>query len=197
MLLKSSSEIWRPFRLRDFAKFLSSTHPFQFSDILWPFKFFISSTTVSLPYPTNNFKTIGQSKNMSWMNEVWGYLKMGCGRKSYFATTPSINCYRFRKCFTYDLFRVETLFFQCHHPAVDIDYKLDYIVAFATEKQQGSRGFKQAWWRHQMEKKIPWYWPFVPGIHRSPVNSPHKDQWRGALMFSLICTWINSWVNNR
>ena len=34
------------------------------------------------------------------------------------------------------------------------------------------------------------------GIHRSPVNSPHKDQWRGALMFSLICAWINGWVNN-
>ena len=25
----------------------------------------------------------------------------------------------------------------------------------------------------------------------------HKDQWRGALMFSLICAWINGWVNNR
>ena len=35
------------------------------------------------------------------------------------------------------------------------------------------------------------------GIHRSPVNSPHKGQWRGALMFSLICAWINGWVNNR
>ena len=23
-----------------------------------------------------------------------------------------------------------------------------------------------------------------------------KDQWRGALMFSLICAWINGWVNN-
>ena len=33
--------------------------------------------------------------------------------------------------------------------------------------------------------------------HGSPVNSPHKGQWRGALMFSLICTWINGWVNNR
>ena len=29
-----------------------------------------------------------------------------------------------------------------------------------------------------------------------PVNSPHKGQWRGALMFSLICVWINDWVNN-
>ena len=35
------------------------------------------------------------------------------------------------------------------------------------------------------------------GIHRPPVNSPHKGQWRGALMFSLICDWINAWVNNR
>ena len=35
------------------------------------------------------------------------------------------------------------------------------------------------------------------GIHRSTVNSPHKCQWRGALMFSLICAWINGWVNNR
>ena len=31
------------------------------------------------------------------------------------------------------------------------------------------------------------YWPFVRGIHRSPMNSPLKGQWRGALMFSLIC----------
>ena len=35
------------------------------------------------------------------------------------------------------------------------------------------------------------------GIHRSSVNSPHKGQWRRALMFSLICTRINGWVNNR
>ena len=47
-------------------------------------------------------------------------------------------------------------------------------------------------WKH-----FPHYWPFVRGIHRSPVNSPHKGQWRGALMFSLICVWINDWINNR
>ena len=46
-------------------------------------------------------------------------------------------------------------------------------------------------WKH-----FPRYWPFVRGIHRSPVNSPHKGQWRGSLMFSLICAWINRWVNN-
>ena len=42
------------------------------------------------------------------------------------------------------------------------------------------------WWRHQW-KHFPYYWPFVRGIHRSPVNSSHKNQWRGALMFSFIC----------
>ena len=47
-------------------------------------------------------------------------------------------------------------------------------------------------WKH-----FPRYWPFVRGIHRSPVTSPHKGQWRGALMFSLIYVWINVWVNNR
>ena len=47
-------------------------------------------------------------------------------------------------------------------------------------------------WKH-----FPRYWPFVRGIHRSPVNSPHKGQWRGVLMFSLICVWINDWVNSR
>ena len=44
---------------------------------------------------------------------------------------------------------------------------------------------------------FPCYWPFVRGIHRSQVNSPHKGQWRGALMFSLIDAWTNGWVNNR
>ena len=37
-------------------------------------------------------------------------------------------------------------------------------------------------WRH-----FPYYCGFVRRLHRSPVNSPRKGQWRGALMFSL--TW--------
>ena len=54
------------------------------------------------------------------------------------------------------------------------------------------------WWDDVIKwKHFSRYWPFVRGIHRSPVNSPHKGQWRGALMFSLICAWINGWVNDR
>ena len=41
------------------------------------------------------------------------------------------------------------------------------------------------------------YWPFVWGIHRSPVNFPHKGQWFGALVFSAICAWRNGCVNKR
>ena len=46
-------------------------------------------------------------------------------------------------------------------------------------------------WKHFLR-----YWPFVWGIHRSPGNSAHKGQWHGAFMFSMICTWMNSWVNS-
>ena len=47
-------------------------------------------------------------------------------------------------------------------------------------------------WKH-----FSHYWRFVQrGTHWSPVNSPHKGQWPGALMFFLICAWINGWVNN-
>ena len=46
-------------------------------------------------------------------------------------------------------------------------------------------------WKH-----FPRYWPFVRGIHQSPVSFPHKDQWRGALMFPLICAWTNDYVDN-
>ena len=46
-------------------------------------------------------------------------------------------------------------------------------------------------WKH-----FPRHWTFVRGMHRSPVNSPHKGQWRGALMFYLTCVWITGWENN-
>ena len=36
----------------------------------------------------------------------------------------------------------------------------------------------------------------VSGHFCEVLNSPHKGQWRGALMISLICVWVNGWVNN-
>ena len=48
-----------------------------------------------------------------------------------------------------------------------------------------------AWWRHQM-KTFSALLALCAG--NSPVTgkSPHKGQWRGALVFPLICTWINT-----
>ena len=55
--------------------------------------------------------------------------------------------------------------------------------------------FLKAWWRQKMETFSAML-AICGGIRRWPVNSPNKGQWRGALMFSLICVWINGWVNN-
>ena len=41
------------------------------------------------------------------------------------------------------------------------------------------------------------YWRFVRGTHQSTVDSPHKGQWRIALMPSLICASTNGCANNR
>ena len=46
-------------------------------------------------------------------------------------------------------------------------------------------------WKH-----FPRHWPFVRGIHRSPVNSLHKGHWGGALMLSFICVWTNGWADH-
>ena len=51
------------------------------------------------------------------------------------------------------------------------------------------------WWRHEMET-FSALLALVTG-DRWPVNSTHKGQWRGALVFPLICAWTNAWVNNR
>ena len=54
--------------------------------------------------------------------------------------------------------------------------------------------FLLPWWRHQMETSSALL-ALCEG--NWPVNSPHKGQWCRALLFSLICTWTNGWVNNR
>ena len=79
---------------------------------------------------------------------------------------------------------------------------------FSVQNAGNSESISAPWWHSDVSlhvvhddvikwKHFPRYWPFVRGIHRSPVNSPHKGQWRGALMFSLICVGINGGVNNR
>ena len=65
-----------------------------------------------------------------------------------------------------------------------------------TRPQWVKMGNHNAWWRHQMETYSALL-ALCEGIRRSAVNSPHKGQWRGALMFYLICAWTKGWVNNQ
>ena len=56
--------------------------------------------------------------------------------------------------------------------------------------------WKLAWWRHQMET-FSALLALCAGNSLVPVNSPHKGQWWGALVISLIYARIKDWVNNR
>ena len=52
------------------------------------------------------------------------------------------------------------------------------------------------WWCHQMET-FSALLAICEGNTTVTSGSPHKGQWRGALMFSLICAWTNGWANHR
>ena len=75
---------------------------------------------------------------------------------------------------------------------VNLWFRQYFNIAFFTLEECDKIHDDVIKWNH-----FPHYWPFVRGIHRLPANSPHKGQWRGALMFALICVRKNGWVNNR
>ena len=68
-------------------------------------------------------------------------------------------------------------------------------IMFAHFSQRDSFS-SMTWWRHQMVT-FSALLALCARNSPSPLNSQHKGQWRGALMFSLICAWINAWANNR
>ena len=51
-------------------------------------------------------------------------------------------------------------------------------------------------WRHRM-KTVSASLALCAGNSSVTGEFPHKGQWRGALIFSLICPWISGWANNR
>ena len=102
---------------------------------------------------------------------------------------------------------------QCHSRIIYMHYIIFFCAAYQCSCIVGQVGIpyiwfangrarkpdsssSQTWWRHQMET-FSALLAHCAGNSSVPVNSPHKSQWRGALMFSLICVWINDWVNNR
>ena len=53
-----------------------------------------------------------------------------------------------------------------------------------------------SWWRHQMET-FSALLALCVGNSLVTGEFPAQRQWRGALVFSLICVWTNGWVNNK
>ena len=78
-------------------------------------------------------------------------------------------------------------------------YKLIYQYQFGFRKNHSSSMalaiLLETWWRHQMET-VSALLAICAGNSPVPGEFPHKGQWRGALMFSLIWARINGWVNN-
>ena len=97
--------------------------------------------------------------------------------------------------------------YKLNHDLYQISSRWNLIwILFLFSEKVSKMQLSSSWWATRCKwvlhddgikwKHFPRYWPFVRGIHQPPVNSPHKGQWRGALMFSLICAWINGWINN-
>ena len=87
-----------------------------------------------------------------------------------------------------ELIQIKGFWLAAHNRSIWVQY-------FRTKTLQVRRD-SSTWWRHQMET-FSALLALCAGNSPVPVNSPHKGQWRGALMFSFIYAWINDWVNNR
>ena len=74
---------------------------------------------------------------------------------------------------------------------LSLNSRLSNISTLAPVRPLVESGHKVSWWRHQMET-ISALLAICAGNSPVPVNSPHKGQWRGALMFSLIYARINN-----
>ena len=72
----------------------------------------------------------------------------------------------------------------------------DDLTFHQTEDKTINDIYIYIWWHHQMETFSA---SLTLCVGNSPLtgDSPHKGQWRGAFMFSLIWAWVYNWVNNR
>ena len=79
---------------------------------------------------------------------------------------------------------IERLSYRCFETPCHVTSSAMYNVCKRIVRNSALSVWELTWWRHQM-KKISAILLFVRGIHRSPVDSPHKGQWRRASMFSI------------
>ena len=109
----------------------------------------------------------------------------------FFATyQPWCFCYFYVQewFFMYDLctsMKFMRLAYRCYK-CLGYAHRLSWKIVFCTTVSHGLRHKPSDGhdgvikWKH-----FPHRWPFVWGIHRSPMNSPHKGQWRFDIFFDL------------
>ena len=86
------------------------------------------------------------------------------------------------------------------YPWVPLDPHINIIRVFTQKVASGPKAAcfllyqpgSYSTWNYIHDDVIKWKhfprcWSFVRRVHRWSVNSPRKGQWRGAVMFSLIC----------
>ena len=71
-------------------------------------------------------------------------------------------------------------------------YECKDRTTFTTPLPRVCTGGWGARWRQDL-----YYWPFVRGIHRLPVDSLTKDQKRGDLVIYFMLVWTSWWTNTR
>ena len=95
----------------------------------------------------------------------------------------------YRSCFTVSLHDIMSS--ECHAA---------YEVTPGGRRQKNpsrpSDANMRPWWRHQMETFAALLALFE-GNSLVTGEFPSQSQWRGALMFSLLCAWTNGWANHR
>ena len=110
-----------------------------------------------------------------------------------FVSVPSVRllCMVFIKSIAFDFIVLCLCQFStrlCVHKDI-VKHTVHTIVSWPYHKQWLVHVNQSAWIKPTIHddvikrKHFPRYWPFVRGNHRSPVNSPHKGQWREAMMF--------------
>ena len=121
-----------------------------------------------------------------WLKKI--HLKMSSGKWQPRFVTSSIHCGNT----SYESYMSDYNVVWRHPGSVTVVGSLRQNYEFEkntkTQNLEFPQNIQHITWIFYNDAVIKWkhflrYWPFVRGIHRWLVNSLHKGQWRGALMF--------------
>ena len=152
---------------------------------------------------------------MQWVRPQWGYLQLvaifastvpGSGQCDNTDTIPAAFCHHYHGSTWVAFLNIERKYISSYRMLLCLIFGHAISVRligwgkvdWCQHKYGGIRKYRHAIMMTSSNGNISRVTGHLcGGTHRSPVNCPHKGQWRGALMFSLICVWINGWVSNR